>query len=177
MAPLFLGCICSLLLLLGSGSPADAQETIKDIEYFSSLKDRSTGTQGAEDAADYILKVFSNAGLSEVGAQEFLLPTPEVVSASLEVDGESLDLYPWGPNMVYLPMTPMKAFGALCSMRKTEILSTLRGKTSKGSIVLMEMSSWIAGPMQPRWGFRPHLSWRPELHQRRIFSRKTSLHP
>ncbi len=98
--------VTSLLLFLGSACPASAQDAMNDIEFFSSLKNRSTGSQGAEDAADYILKVFSEIGLSDVGSQEFLLPTPEVASASLEIDGESLDLYPWGPNLVYLSMTP-----------------------------------------------------------------------
>jgi hypothetical protein len=139
-----LAAACSLLLLLGFGCPVGAQPAMKDIEFFSGLKDRSTGSQGAEDAADYVLKVFSDVGLSEVGAQEFLLPTPEVTSSSLEVDGESLDLYPWGPNLVYLPMTPEEGLRGPLLYAKDGYFEHFQGRNVKGGIVLMEMTSWDA---------------------------------
>ncbi len=113
-----------------------------DIEFFGSLKDRSTGSQGAEDAADYILKAFSEAGLSDVGSQEFLLPIPEVASASLEGDGESFDLYPWGPNLVYLPMTPGEGLQGPLLYAEDGDFDHFNERNVKGSIVLMEMSSW-----------------------------------
>ncbi len=115
---------------------------MNDIDFFSSLKDRSTGSQGAEDAADYILKVFSDAGLNDVGSQEFLLPIPEVASASLEGDGEKLDLYPWGPNLVYLPMTPETGLEGPLLYAADGDFEHFNGSNVKGSIVLMEMSSW-----------------------------------
>ncbi len=110
--------------------------------FFSRLKDRSTGSQGAEDAADYILKVFSDAGLNDVGSQEFLLPIPEVASASLEGDGEKLDLYPWGPNLVYLPRTPEMGLEGPLLYAEDGDFEHFNGRNVKGSIVLMEMSSW-----------------------------------
>jgi hypothetical protein len=138
----FLAFLSSLLLLLGCGFPASAQDAMKDIEFFSSLKNRAAGSQGAEDAADYILKVFSDIGLSEIGAQEFLLPTPEAASASLEVDGENLDLYPWGPNLVYLSVTPGEGIKGPLLYAGDGDIKHFEGRNVKGSIVLMEMSSW-----------------------------------
>ena len=136
--PLLLACLCLLLVLLGSACRASAQEAMSDIQFFSSLKDRSTGSQGAEDAADYILKAFSDAGLSNVGSQEFLLPIPEVASASLEGDGESLDLYPWGPNLVYLPMTPETGLQGPLLYAEDGDFEHFNGRDVKGSIVLMD---------------------------------------
>jgi len=67
------------------------------------------GTEGCEKAADYIMKSFKKAGLSTVEAQKFLTPIPELVSASIEVDGEIRELHPWDPIWL-LPMTRMRAF-------------------------------------------------------------------
>ncbi len=138
----FLAFLCGALLLLGPVSHAYAQDALDDIAFFSSLKDRATGSEGAERAADHILKVFSEAGLVDVGAQEFLVPVPSVAAASLEAGSERLDLFPWGPNLVYLPMTPFEGLtGPLLFVEEGDF-TQFDGRNLKGAIVLMEMSSW-----------------------------------
>ena len=139
---LFLVSFCLALVLLGPGAQAIAQDALSNIQFFSSLKDRTTGSEGAEAAADHILKVFSEVGLAEVGAQEFLIPVPEVAAASVDTGGESLDLYPWGPNLVYLPMTPGEGVRGPLIYAEDGDFEHFDGHNVKGAIVLMEMSSW-----------------------------------
>ena len=134
--------LCLALVLIGPVLHAHAQDTLDDIAFFSNLKDRATGTDGAEAAADYILKVFSGAGLAEVGSQEFLVPVPSVAAASLEAGTERLDLYPWGPSLVYLPMTPPEGLTGPLLYTADGDFEHFDGRNVKGAIVLMEMSSW-----------------------------------
>ena len=141
-APLLLASLFLLLVLLGPVPRANAQDAIHDIEFFSNLKDRSTGTEGAEAAADYILKAFSEVGLADVASQEFLVPVPAVAAASLEVGEEHLDLYPWGPNLVYLPMTPSEGLSGPLLYAEDGDFEHFDNRNVKGAIVLMEMSSW-----------------------------------
>src|SRR5689334_22903222 len=100
------GCLLVLMVLFGSALCALAQEAEKDLAFFAGMKDRSTGSQGSEEAADYIVKAFEQAGLSQVGVQKFLTPVPRADSASIEVGGSRWDIYPWGPNLAALPKTP-----------------------------------------------------------------------
>jgi hypothetical protein len=130
------------LILPNSGSAADTQQVMDDIAFFSGLGDRSTGSHGADAAANYVLKTFSDIGLLEVGSQEFLLPIPEAASASIEVEAQSFDLYPWGPNLVYLPTTPAEGVRGPLMYASDGEFEHFDGRNIKGSIVLMEMSSW-----------------------------------
>lgn len=130
------------LFLYGPAHPATAQDAMHDLEFFSSFKDRSTGSEGAEAAADYILTRFSEMGLVDVAAQEFLVPVPTVGAASLEVDEESLELFPWGPNLVYLSMTPPEGLHGPLLYAGDGDLERFNGRNVKGAVVLMEMSSW-----------------------------------
>ncbi|HQN18615.1 MAG TPA: M28 family peptidase, partial [Syntrophobacteraceae bacterium] len=139
---LFSTCLCLLLCITGPGIAAESYETMNDLAFFAGLKDRSTGSQGSDAAADYILKTFSEVGLSDIGSQEFLTPVPEAPPASIEVNGESLDLYPWGPNLVYLPVTPKEGASGALIYAADGSFASFDGKNIKGSIVLMEMSSW-----------------------------------
>ncbi|GLI33697.1 FtsX-like permease family protein [Desulforhabdus amnigena] len=139
-----------LFLTMGAASDARARQVMDDLSFFASITDRSTGSPGSEEAADYILKSFEEAGLSNVGVQKFLTPIAEVVSASLEVSGEKVQVYPWGPNMAYLPRTQEEGLrGPLVYVGEGN-LNDLNGKEIKGSIVLMDMASygnWINASM------------------------------
>lgn len=146
---LILALIAALLLASAASAPAQVPPTpstsrpvLDDMSFFAGMKDRSTGSNGAEKAADYILDAFRKAGLSEVGVQDFLTPIPEVVSASIEVNGTSLQLYPWGPNMVYLPMTPPEGLTGRLLYVGDGNFAQFNGKSVKGSIVLMDLASY-----------------------------------
>ncbi len=141
-APLLLASLFLLLVVFGPVPRANAQDAIHDLEFFSNLKDRSTGTEGAEAAADYILKAFSEVGLADVASQEFLVPVPAVTAASLDVGEEHLDLYPWGPNLVYLPRTPSEGLSGPLLYAEDGHFEHFDNRNVKGAIVLMEMSSW-----------------------------------
>jgi len=128
-----------------------AQDMMSDMAFFAGIEDRSTGSPGSEKAAEYILQSFRKAGLKDVGAQDFLTPIPEVVSASLEIEGQSpLELFPWGPNMVYLPMTPPEGLSGRLIYVGAGNLAEFNKKDVKGSIVLMDMASfqnWLNASM------------------------------
>lgn len=137
------GLILAIIAVVGFGArPALAQDMFSDMAFFAGIKDRSTGTPGAEKAADYILKAFREAGLTEVGAQEFLAPIPEVISASIEINGTSLEIFPWGPNIVYLPMTPPEGLTGRLIYVGNGNFAQYNGKEVKGNIVLMDMGSY-----------------------------------
>lgn len=148
--------VCALALIgaaviaCGKVSDAVAQDMLSDMAFFAGIEDRSTGSPGSEKAADYILKAFRQAGL-EVGVQDFLTPIPEVVSASLEVDGQPpLEIYPWGPNMVYLPTTPAEGLTGNLIYVGAGNFADLNGKKIQGNIVLMDMFSfqnWLNASM------------------------------
>lgn len=121
---------------------AGAHDLMSDITFFAGLKDRSTGSAGAEKAAKYILQAFRDAGLEEVGTQDFLTPIPEMVSASIEVRGQSLEIHPWGPNMVYLPMTPDEGISGRLIYVGHGDFAQFNEKVVEGSIVLMDMASF-----------------------------------
>jgi hypothetical protein len=117
-------------------------EVLDDIAFFGGIKDRSTGTPGSEQAADYILKSFEEAGIEKVGAQKFLTPVPEVTSASLQVEGRNIPLHPWGPNLAYLSMTPREGtIGPLIYVENGNF-DRFDKKLVRGSIVLMDMTSY-----------------------------------
>ncbi|MCK8602966.1 FtsX-like permease family protein [Desulfoferrobacter suflitae] len=149
--------VCAFALIagavIGCGRVGDAvaQDMLRDMAFFAGIKDRSTGSPGSEKAADYILKAFRQAGLQEVGVQDFLTPIPEVVSASLEVDGQPpLEIYPWGPNMVYLPTTPPEGLTGSLIYVGAGNFADLNGKKIQGNIVLMDMFSfqnWLNASM------------------------------
>jgi len=129
------------LLLPAAAAHVFAQELYKHLEYFAGLQNRSTGSEGNEQAADYILKAFQDAGLQEVGAQKLMTPVPEVQHAALELDGKEFSIHPWGPNLVYLPMTPKEGIQGPLFHVGPGSLDQLDGKPVKDSIVLMDMTN------------------------------------
>jgi len=129
-----------LLCCLGD---AGAREpgAMEDLRFMATRGDRSTGSEGCEEAADYILGVFREAGLSNVSEQRFLAPVERVLEASMEVDGETVPLHPWGPNMVYLSRTPPEGLAGPLVYAKDGRWQRFNGFAVDGSIVLMDMRS------------------------------------
>ena len=89
----------------------------------------------------YILKTFSESGLADVGTQEFLAPVPVLLSASLEVQGKTSVIYPWGPNLVTLPATPPEGITGPLVYVGSGDLDQLDGKSITGAVLLMDMDS------------------------------------
>ncbi|MGO9687605.1 MAG: hypothetical protein ACLP2X_03520, partial [Syntrophobacteraceae bacterium] len=77
-----------------------------DVPLLPRVDDRSTGSEGAQKTADFILNTLTGYGLDVVGAQEFETPVPIAESSFIEVNGKTFDLHSWGPNLVYLSNTP-----------------------------------------------------------------------
>lgn len=146
---------CALLVLtIAAVIPRMAQgaesKLHDDLTFFAGIEDRSAGSKGSEAAADHIVHAFEEAGLTRVGSQKFQTPIPEVLSASLELNGEVMSIHPWGPNLVYLSMTPDEGLaGPLVYAGSGELLN-MNGLPMEGSIVLMEMDSgcnWMNAAM------------------------------
>lgn len=130
-----------VLLTTCFNSDAAGEDILDDLAFFAGLSDRTSGTRGNEEAIDHITQSFESAGLENVGSHRFLAPVPEVLSASLEVRGETLEIFPWGPNVVYLPMTPKEGLRGPMVYVGDGSLDRFDGKTVQGSIVLMDMES------------------------------------
>jgi hypothetical protein len=137
-------CCAAVFLLLFAAfcSVSAAQDLTADLAFFAGIKDRSTGTEGAEKAADYIFTSLEKAGLSPVENHKFITPVPELISASMEVNDETLEIFPWGPNMAYLPMTPEEGVRGPLVYVGGGTPSEFDGKPIKDSIVLMDMESY-----------------------------------
>ena len=121
-----------------------------DIAYFAGLGDRSMGSAGADQAAEHIFKQFTEAGLSSVGTHKFLHPIAEVATASIQVDGLTMKLLPWGPNLAYLPMTPEEGLAGPLVYVGNGHLNNFQGHTVQGAIVLMDSGtndSWMQAAM------------------------------
>lgn len=132
--------ILTLAILAIIPASVFAQELMNDLKFFGSISDRSTGSEGSEKAADHILQEFQKIGL-QVGTQEFLTPVPEVVFASLEADGQTFEIFPWGPNLVYLSMTPEEGLSGTLIYGGNGSFEALEGKAVAGNIVLLDMNS------------------------------------
>ena len=61
-----------------------------DIALLPSVDDRSTGSEGAQKTADFILKTLTEYGLDDVGAQEFDAPVPTAEFSVIEIEGKTL---------------------------------------------------------------------------------------
>ena len=136
--------VCALLAFWAMGAAAPeirAGTPLEDMAFFASLQDRTAGTAGADSAAAYVLKAFSESGLTEVGVQEFLTPVPVLLSASLEVEGRTAVIYPWGPNLVTLPITPPEGITGPLVYVGSGDLDQFDGKDITGAILLMELGS------------------------------------
>lgn len=142
--------VCALALALLSPCPAEGRSAREDLAFFAGLGDRYTGSPGAEAASEYIEKAFEEAGLQEVSYQEFLTPVPQVMNAVLEAEGASVRLFPWGPNLVYLPVTPADGLSGKLVYVRNGNFAQFDGEAIQGSIVLMDMDSrenWLTASM------------------------------
>ncbi len=130
------------LWILSVIGPQSAEAGLReDLAFFASIQDRSVGTRGNEEAADYILHSLEQMGLTRVGVQKFMTPVPEVLLATLAVNGQTFEIFPWGPNLAYLPKTPEGGFRGQLVHAGNGDLASMDGLPIKDSIVLLDMNS------------------------------------
>lgn len=147
---LFFLAITVFALLAPFPSLVSGEAFQRDLTLFGGLADRSSGGRGNEQAIDHIVQSFEEAGLSQVGSHRFLAPVPEVLSASLEVSGKTMEIFPWGPNVVYLPMTPEEGIRGPLLYVGDGADHRFNGREVEGTIVLMDMESrgnWMTAAM------------------------------
>ncbi len=112
-----------------------------DIALLPRVDDRSTGSEGAQKTADFILKTLTEYGLDDVGAQEFDAPVPTAEFSFIEIEGKTLELHSWGPNLVYLSNTPAGGIRGPLIYVGNGGIADFDSKPVPGSIVLMDMNS------------------------------------
>ncbi len=112
-----------------------------DVPLLPRVDDRSTGSEGAQKTADFILNTLTGYGLDVVGAQEFETPVPIAESSFIEVNGKTFDLHSWGPNLVYLSNTPAGGIRGPLIYVGNGGIADFDAKPVQGSIVLMDMNS------------------------------------
>ena len=126
----------------------DITKIRKHIEYLSSLGSRLTGYPGCNQAAEYIYDYFSQIGLSGVEYHEYNITVPVDYGANITVTetGEVFTLYPMWPNLAALVTTPPEGITGHLIYSKNCSLSSFKGKTVEGSIVLTEFNiqdAWL----------------------------------
>ena len=134
---------------LASGAPAVSpvgNRLQKDINALTAFPSRVAGTRGNADAAVYVQNRFKQIGLSQVRADEYSVTAPVTKSASIELNGQSLQIYPVYPNQVVAATTPEKGIsGPLVYVGKGNV-SDFNGKKIEGSIAVLDFNSgmnWI----------------------------------
>ncbi|MGD8989964.1 MAG: M28 family peptidase [Desulfobacterales bacterium] len=137
---------CLLLAPAAAGAviEKDLPDSFSDvINRFSSLQDRSTGTEGNAAAAIYLKEEFENLGYKEVGSYRFSVPVIQHVRSQLTLSNHNrpIELQPIVGNAV-TPQTIAAPglSGPLIYAGRGE-LAELNGKQIKDAILLMEVDS------------------------------------
>lgn len=130
-----------LLTFLAISSYAFDEGINQDIRFFSTLSDRSSGTPGAQETADYIAEVFKKSGLHRVGFMDFDLPVPDVEEAFLEVSFRKFPIHLLAPNLVVLSSTPPQGIEARIVYAGKGEWSAIKDKDLKDSVIVCETDS------------------------------------
>ena len=137
-----------LLMLLGLCLPGlgfgsvDQDSLWRDVAFFASLGDRSTGTKGCVEASAHIAGRFKALGLEDVDAQDFQVPVLKHDSSSLTMgpNSQPVALYPILSNAISPQSFEGGIHGPVVYGGKGG-LQDLQGKKVSGSIMLMDMES------------------------------------
>ncbi len=117
---------------------ADLQQTVTRLAEYG---DRSTGSNGEKQAADYILNRFSESAPGETGTLPFTLPVRKHGGSTLQVDGRNITLHPLYYNVITPQNLPAEGIqGPLIYAGRGE-LRDFNGLDVKGAIVLMDFNS------------------------------------
>jgi len=130
-------------VLFGSFSAAGASPLANDLQVLAAYGDRSTGSEGAHQAADYIQGVFSEQGYETVGRFRLNVPIRKHTRSELRLRPEAppLTIQPLLANSITPGSLPADgAPGPLIYVGNGE-LSDFNGLEVSGAIVVMEMTS------------------------------------
>jgi len=141
-----------LLLLtafLGQAAMAAAAEAgpssnlAATVETLAALQDRSTGTAGCRQAAQYIRNRFEELGLEGVGTYRFSLPTLNDQGSFLTIPdrGKRVAVHPLRANAVTPETIPAPGFTAPLIYVGRGELHDFNGKVIAGAVVLMDFDS------------------------------------
>jgi len=131
-------------ILFGSATQAATNTPLMhDIEVLSAYGDRSTGSEGARQAADYIQDTFTRQGYETVGRFRLQVPIRKHTDSALRLspEGPPLSVRPLLANSISPGTLPAAGVtGPLIYAGQGE-LADFNGLDVSGAIVLMEMTS------------------------------------
>ena len=133
----------TVILLVGLCSSPARADMAADIEFFSSLGDRSTGTQGCRDAAQYIEDRFEELGLEDTGTHHFSVPVLEHESSRIQVPGSGLEepIHPLRGNAITPQTIAEPGLSGPLVWAGQGRMSDYNGKTVEGAVILMDLES------------------------------------
>ena len=128
--------------------PYHQKNFAKFITSFSSVKDRSQGSIGALQTAEFIKSHLKNLGYSFIGSQTFSLPVRQKGICQIKIgnEGQPLDLDPFLSNAVSPGTIPLPGLTAHVVYVGKGELKDFNDKIIKDTIVLMDLdsdSNWI----------------------------------
>ena len=139
-----MACLLCNSVATGAVTEKNLPDAFSDvINRFSSLKDRSTGTDGNTAAALYLKEQFEKLGYKEVGSYRFSVPIIQHATSHLSLSHRKhpIELHPLNGNAVTPQTVASPGFsGPLIYAGRGE-LAQLNGKPIKNSILLMELDS------------------------------------
>ncbi len=118
------------------------------VKYLASLGSRIPGYPGSNSATFYILKVFKEAGLSEIKEENFPVTVPVDKGASLTIikTDKEIKIYSLWPNLVRTTSLPEGGIEGNLVYGGKGNLSELKGKEIEGNIILLDFNSgsnWV----------------------------------
>ena len=121
--------------------PASETELKETVAFFASLGDRSTGSEGNQQAAAYITERLQTAEPAVLDNLDFFVPLLKTKDSTLEVNGQTIPISPILYNAITPENLPREGLsGPLIYVGRGE-LADFNGKQVQGSIVLMEFDS------------------------------------
>lgn len=113
----------------------------KTVSILSEHNNRSTGSFGCDQAAEYIKKIFTQTNPEKLGSVRFTLPVRKHLGSSLVVNDKNIPITPILYNAITPQSLPEQGIqGNLVYVGKGE-LADFNAKKIKGAIVLMEFDS------------------------------------
>ena len=145
-----LSCMVVLLMLalpatdtMAAVTDEDAAEYRAVIEKLSALGDRSTGTQGNQEAADYIKDRLSQFGFEVVESHKFAVPVLRYGESTLSIAEREMTVpvHPIDSNAITPQTIASPGISGPLVYAGSGELHELDGKTIEDAIILMELES------------------------------------
>ena len=139
--------LTAVLLLAGlllTGGRAMAEGVMDHLRILAAADDRSLGTKGEAQAADYVEQVFTSLPKqlqAVTGRQTFTAPVRRFVEARLSLGGREIPIRPLYANALATESTGPEGLSGPIVIAGQGRLEDLDGKDLAGSIVLMDLHS------------------------------------